>query len=447
MAQHATREAEVDDLLRRERLRRPAHHHQAGAARRASLATRSSRSSGSPGSCARPTWVPAPTPCSATSAGATTGDPAELDGIARYNEEDCRATLALRDWLRRRTAAGGRRPAPDRRGARTQRGRRGRAEQRARRCARRSSTARSPGARAGSPASCSSTTAARRGRAGGGTSRCREMDDEELMRRREALGRLEPAGRPRGRRGTQSGVRPALPRRRSTRSSRRRWVDPATGKGVNVVLASTTTRLRRHPSPQRVLERRPLPRALMPAGRSRRRRSRGRSCGSPSRPRRHGAFPALRGPAAPTTCPGSRPCRAARRSRPPISPRQQRLARSLDECTLVVQGPPGTGKTYPGARLIVDLIASGQRVGVTAISHKAINNLLAEVEARGGRGGVAFEGARKCSGRGTTRARAAGARSTSRRRRGLPRRRSIGSSRAPPWLFAPEPSPTRSTTS
>ena len=28
-----------------------------------------------------------------------TDDPAELDGIARYNDEDCRATLALRDWL------------------------------------------------------------------------------------------------------------------------------------------------------------------------------------------------------------------------------------------------------------------------------------------------------------------------------------------------------------
>jgi len=26
-------------------------------------------------------------------------NPAELEAIARYNEEDCRATLALRDWL------------------------------------------------------------------------------------------------------------------------------------------------------------------------------------------------------------------------------------------------------------------------------------------------------------------------------------------------------------
>ena len=45
-----------------------------------------------------------------------------------------------------------------------------------------------------------------------------------------------------------------------------------------------------------------------------------------------------------------------------------------------MQGPPGTGKTYTGARLIVDLIAHGHRVGVTALSHRAINNLLAEVE-------------------------------------------------------------------
>ena len=37
--------------------------------------------------------------CSGTSAGSRLDDDAELEAIARYNEEDCRATLALRDWL------------------------------------------------------------------------------------------------------------------------------------------------------------------------------------------------------------------------------------------------------------------------------------------------------------------------------------------------------------
>ena len=53
---------------------------------------------------------------------------------------------------------------------------------------------------------------------------------------------------------------------------------------------------------------------------------------------------------------------------------------ALDESYLFVQGPPGAGKTYIGARLIVDLIARGKKVGVTANSHKAIHNLLDEVE-------------------------------------------------------------------
>ena len=42
---------------------------------------------------------------------------------------------------------------------------------------------------------------------------------------------------------------------------------------------------------------------------------------------------------------------------------------------------PGTGKTYTGARLIIDLVRAGKRVGVTALSHKAIDNLCREIEA------------------------------------------------------------------
>ena len=45
-----------------------------------------------------------------------------------------------------------------------------------------------------------------------------------------------------------------------------------------------------------------------------------------------------------------------------------------------VQGPPGTGKTFRGARMIVAALAAGRRVGITASSHAAIQNLLADVE-------------------------------------------------------------------
>ena len=48
----------------------------------------------------------------------------------------------------------------------------------------------------------------------------------------------------------------------------------------------------------------------------------------------------------------------------------------LDESVLPVQGPPGTGKTFRGARMIVAALKAGLRVGVTAFSHAAIQNLL-----------------------------------------------------------------------
>jgi len=50
----------------------------------------------------------------------------------------------------------------------------------------------------------------------------------------------------------------------------------------------------------------------------------------------------------------------------------------LDHSLLAIQGPPGTGKTYRGARILHDLIASGMRVGITAMSHHAVGNLLEE---------------------------------------------------------------------
>jgi len=43
---------------------------------------------------------------------------------------------------------------------------------------------------------------------------------------------------------------------------------------------------------------------------------------------------------------------------------------------LAIQGPPGTGKTYTGAHIICTLKQKGLKVGVTAVSHKVIENLL-----------------------------------------------------------------------
>jgi predicted RecB family nuclease len=51
----------------------------------------------------------------------------------------------------------------------------------------------------------------------------------------------------------------------------------------------------------------------------------------------------------------------------------------LDHSYLAVQGPPGTGKTYTAAHLVHALVLGGKRVGITAVSHPAINNLLTQV--------------------------------------------------------------------
>ena len=51
----------------------------------------------------------------------------------------------------------------------------------------------------------------------------------------------------------------------------------------------------------------------------------------------------------------------------------------LDRTCIPIQGPPGTGKTWTGAHLVLALVRAGKRVGVTAMSHHAIDNFLREV--------------------------------------------------------------------
>jgi uncharacterized protein len=56
-----------------------------------------------------------------------------------------------------------------------------------------------------------------------------------------------------------------------------------------------------------------------------------------------------------------------------------RIALNLDNSVFPVQGPPGAGKTYTGARMICAVAREGKRVGITANSHRVIRNLLDEV--------------------------------------------------------------------
>lgn len=67
-------------------------------------------------------------------------------------------------------------------------------------------------------------------------------------------------------------------------------------------------------------------------------------------------------------------------------------ALDLDGSHLVVQGPPGTGKTYRGARVVVAALKAGKRVGITAQSHAAIHNFLEAIEDHAHENGFVFSG-------------------------------------------------------
>lgn len=73
------------------------------------------------------------------------------------------------------------------------------------------------------------------------------------------------------------------------------------------------------------------------------------------------------------------------RSSAPLAEGPDELAETvlgLDRSILPVQGPPGTGKTFRAARVVVAALAAGKRVGITAPSHAAIQNVLDAVEER-----------------------------------------------------------------
>ncbi len=94
-----------------------------------------------------------------------------------------------------------------------------------------------------------------------------------------------------------------------------------------------------------------------------------------------------------TAAPSSSPC-----PKPPTpAEAARRLVHLLDDSCLPIQGPPGSGKTYTGARMVVDLVRQGMRVGIAGFSHKAIGNLLDTVAQHAYDGGVPLEALQKAS--------------------------------------------------
>jgi uncharacterized protein len=65
-----------------------------------------------------------------------------------------------------------------------------------------------------------------------------------------------------------------------------------------------------------------------------------------------------------------------------------RLAFDLEHGVLPIQGPPGTGKTFTGSHMILELVKAGKKVGVTAVGHETIRNVLRAVCARAAEQGL-----------------------------------------------------------
>jgi predicted RecB family nuclease len=197
-----------------------------------------------------------------------------------------------------------------------------------------------------------------------------ELTVPELIEDAEAIGGLVPAGeRDEDKYAYEYGFSfPAQQHRIDVGDSP---IDPFTGKGAGtlVALGDEWLRLRRGKKIDR-----PLPRALIPRGPF------DTSCQQAAL-MRFARMPARYAPLE----------RVLRRVPPLDGARVQvsthdqmkRLAERVEGSYLFVQGPPGSGKTFTGARLVVDLLARGKRVGVASTSHKAIHNMLDAIEEAG----------------------------------------------------------------
>jgi predicted RecB family nuclease len=326
-----------------------------------------------------------------------TRDPSLLDGIAAYNRRDCESTWMLRDWLEQRrdeliaTGVAVERPQPRD------------AEPTEQQAAMAAETRELAGAlTAGIPADASERTPRQRAQWLLGQlldwhrrevksewwayyARS-EMSDEELVEDTEAIGSLVHVGSVRpDKRSTVHAYRFDAAQEHKLDEGDKPH-DPRTQAAAGEIVAvdndAGIVELKRGPS----LDGAPHPTALMPPTpiptpamrQALRRVAEAVVAGGIDAPGRYGAVRGLllqRTPRLRTTLPGL----------PLLHPGQDPVAATcalvadLDDSCLAVQGPPGCGKTFTGAHVIVSLVRAGRRVGVCATSHRAIGNLLSEV--------------------------------------------------------------------
>ncbi|HEV8479261.1 MAG TPA: TM0106 family RecB-like putative nuclease [Candidatus Eisenbacteria bacterium] len=206
-----------------------------------------------------------------------------------------------------------------------------------------------------------------------------EMDDEALLRDTSTMGGLMPLGdrTAEKRSHVYTFAFPA-----QDHKIERNAVDPATGKGFRTEVDEENGIVRVKRDQSRASE--PLPKALVPGS------------PIPDHAQRQallrfaqsylagdGTFPALvdvlerRVPQVDLT----------------LEPPEAAL--TLTDSYLFVQGPPGSGKTWQGAKAAVALMRAGKRIGVTSLSHKGINKLLEEIEREAQEQSFSFRGRKK----------------------------------------------------
>ena len=310
------------------------------------------------------------------------GVDAILEDVERYNEEDCRSTVALHEWLL------GLRPhdVPWRDPPEL----RARSEEVEERDAARAALEASllAGAAEGSPRRLLGNLVDYHQREARpqwwAWFRWPQLDDDELVEDRTAIGRLVHDGAAPEVEGKSHAYRMRFPPQEHKLSSE--GFDPDTRVGFRlrvdddqgvVTLLRSTAR-----------EDEPLPRGLTPGGPYRDgvkreallRFARAYDAGALDR------YPAL------TALLERRPPDARLAVDDPVD-----AALSLGESYLFVQGPPGSGKTWQGARMAIALMRAGKRVGLTSLSHKAIHNLLRAIQHEADAQGFTFRGAKRGS--------------------------------------------------
>jgi predicted RecB family nuclease len=201
------------------------------------------------------------------------------------------------------------------------------------------------------------------------------LDGEELVDNGETIGGLEPVGEPVGDKQSliYSFTFPPQEHKIGTEG-----VDPATEQLYRVSVNDEQGTLTARRSADKRDE--PLPQALIPAR------------PIPTRAQREAvlrfaqdqeAYPAV------VDMIERRPPRAL------LGGTLEEAALSLDGSYLFVQGPPGSGKTWRGARVAIALMRAGKRVGVTALSHKAIHKFLEDLEEAALAEGFRFRGLKR----------------------------------------------------